>query len=421
MARLVSVLFHYRAYATAALNVLLASLEELPDPPRMVLAQGKQRLVEALQEELAAGRRALVLWSFYSPDLEPCARELAWVRARVDDPRVTHIAGGPHASAEPLSTLRAGFDFAAQGEGEALVRELARRHERGEDLAACRGIARLSPEGELLANGQAERVELDDYPAVAYRSKRFHALEITRGCIYACGFCQTPFLFKARFRHRSVMEIRRAVRCMAAAGCGYVRFLSPTSLSYGSGNESVELGAVEELLRGVREELGAGGRIYFGTFPSELRPEHVTPEALALLRRMVDNRQLVIGGQSGSERVLAATHRGHDVEAVRRAVRVSLKCGFTPNVDFLLGLPGESEAEMETTMAFARELAQAGARIHAHAFMPLPGTPLKAADAGELPARIRAQLEQLSSSGKAYGQWRAQEQFAAGLAARKRG
>ena len=30
------------------------------------------------------------------------------------------------------------------------------------------------------------------------------ALEITRGCVYACSFCQTPFMFKARFRHRSV-------------------------------------------------------------------------------------------------------------------------------------------------------------------------------------------------------------------------
>lgn len=416
-----SIVLHYRAYATAALNVLLGSLEESVDPPRVCIAQGKLELVELLRAELAAGRRALVLWSFYSPDLEPCTRELAFVRARVDDPRVTHIAGGPHASAEPLSTLRAGFDFAAQGEGEALVRELALRHERGEDLSTCRGLARLSPEGELVSSAQAERVELDAYPPFSYQRRRFNALEITRGCIYACGFCQTPFLFKARFRHRSVAQIRRAVRSMAQAGCGYVRFLSPTSLSYGSQSEAVELPAVEELLRGVREELGPQGRIYFGTFPSELRPEHVTPEALALLRRWVDNRQLVIGGQSGSDRVLAATHRGHDVEAVRRAVSVSVEAGFTPNVDFLLGLPGESAAEMGETMAFARELALAGARIHAHAFMPLPGTPFKSAPGGELPAAVRQELEELSSSGKAYGQWRAQQEFAARLAARKRG
>lgn len=416
-----SVVLHYRAFATAALNVLLGSLEELPAPPRAVLAQGKLRLVEALQAELAAGRSPLVLWSFYSPDLEKCSAELAWVRARVDDPRVIHVAGGPHASAEPLSTLRAGFDFAAQGEGELLVRELVQRHERGEELRPLRGLAWLHATGELASNGQAERVDLDAFPPFAWGARRFNALEITRGCIYACGFCQTPFLFKARFRHRSVGEIRRAVRHMARSGCGYVRFLSPTSLSYGSQDESVQLGAVEELLSAVREELGSDGRIYFGTFPSELRPEHVTPEALALLRRLVNNTQLVIGGQSGSERVLAATHRGHDVEAVRRAVRVSTEAGFTPNVDFLLGLPDESEEEMQQTLDFARELAAAGARIHAHTFMPLPGTPFKAAQGSALSERVRTQLEHLSSSGKAYGQWRAQEEFAGRLASRKRG
>jgi B12-binding domain/radical SAM domain protein len=415
----VSLVLHYRPYAIAALNVLLGSLEECADTPRLRLATGIAELIAVLREEAERGERSLVLWSFYSPDLEACARELSAVRAQTAGLDVIHVAGGPQASAQPWNTLESGFDYVAQGEGESLVRKLAQVHASGGELADCVGIASRTEHGQLRSTGMAERVELDAYPPIAYQHRRFNALEITRGCIYACGFCQTPFLFKARFRHRSVGEIRRAVSYMARHGCGYVRFLSPTSLSYGSQDESVQLDAVEELLRGVREELGAQGRIYFGTFPSELRPEHVTPQALAILKRYADNRQLVIGAQSGSERVLAAMHRGHGVEVVRAAVRNALEAGFMPNVDFLLGLPEETQEEVQLTLAFARELAELGARIHAHTFMPLPGTPWKAAEGTQLSASTVLELEQLASQGRAYGQWRAQERIRAALTRRK--
>ena len=46
----------------------------------------------------------------------------------------------------------------------------------------------------------------------------------------------------------------------------------------------------------IRAALPAGGKLYFGTFPSELRPEHVTPEAMAVLARWVDNRHIVPQG-----------------------------------------------------------------------------------------------------------------------------
>ena len=53
---------------------------------------------------------------------------------------------------------------------------------------------------------------------------------------------------------------------------GYVRYVSPTSLSYGSPDPSVNLAAVEDLLAAVRAELPAGGKQYFGTFPHSSTP-----------------------------------------------------------------------------------------------------------------------------------------------------
>jgi B12-binding domain/radical SAM domain protein len=195
---------------------------------------------------------------------------------------------------------------------------------------------------------------------------------------------------------------------MARSGSRFMRFLTPTSLSYGSQGTEPNLDAVDELLSEVRAGAGPDSKIYFGTFPSEVRPEHVTPRALEILARWIDNRSLVIGGQSGSERVLEATRRGHGVGDVVRAVELCLAHGFRPDVDFLLGLPGETREDRDASMALAEKLVAMGARIHSHAFMPLPGTPLRDAEPEEIEPETALRMSRLESRGAAYGQWRKQ-------------
>jgi hypothetical protein len=59
-------------------------------------------------------------------------------------------------------------------------------------------------------------------------------------------------------------------------------------------------------------------------------------------------------------------------------------------------------------MQLARRLTDAGARIHNHAFMPLPGTPLKDAQPSPIAPDIAAALTALEGRAATYGQWRAQ-------------
>jgi B12-binding domain/radical SAM domain protein len=190
-----------------------------------------------------------------------------------------------------------------------------------------------------------------------------------------------------------------------------LRFLTPSALSYGAAAGEVRLDAVEALLAAVREEAGASRRIFFGTFPSELRPEHVSREALAVTARWADNRQLLIGAQSGSDRLLAAMRRGHGVAEVVRAMELARQAGFAPLVDFIVGLPGETRDDLEATRRLMERLAREGARVHAHAFLPLPGTPFRGEAPGRIDAATSELLDRLASRGHAYGQWRRQVQL----------
>jgi B12-binding domain/radical SAM domain protein len=268
----------------------------------------------------------------------------------------------------------------------------------------------------MRTSGRAAPVVLDDHPGSSRRLGKALALEVTRGCIWACSFCQTPFQHRARFRHRSLASVRAWARHAVELGHRDVRFLTPSALSYGATGAEVRLDAVEALLAAVRDEIGPGRRIFFGTFPSELRPEHVSPEALRVVARWADNRALAVGAQSGSERLLRVMERGHGVEEVVRAVRVAVEAGFSPSVDLILGLPGETEDDLEATRRLMRQVAELGARVRGHAFLPLPGTPWRLQPPGRLDATTRTLLDRLASEGRASGQWRAQADLAERLA-----
>jgi len=386
------------------LNVVTAALDADPRTSGLdiTFARSTSEMIQALR-----GGAALALWSFYSPDFEAAANDLHLVKESCPDGAL-HVAGGVHATAEPLATLRAGFDLVVVGEGEHTAVTLVDALREGRDPRALPGTAHLDANGRLVSHGPGERKPLDAYPPFNARYRKWNALEITRGCVYACSFCQTPYMFKARFRHRSLENVRFHVDRMRESGSRFVRFLTPTSLSYGSDGTEPNLDAVDALLATVREGAGPEAKIFFGTFPSEIRPEHVTDRALEILARWVDNRTLVIGGQSGSDRILEATRRGHTVDDVVRAVARAVAAGFQPDVDFLLGLPGETAADRTLSMQLAERLVAMGARIHSHAFMPLPGTPLRDATPVPIEPETALAMARFESRGKAYGQWRRQ-------------
>ncbi|HLU39656.1 MAG TPA: TIGR04013 family B12-binding domain/radical SAM domain-containing protein, partial [Planctomycetota bacterium] len=188
------VVWAYRRTGKFAFHVLSGALGEDRRTRHVPIefAQGVDAVVQAATAARAAGRRVLVGWSFYSPDAERMFAELRAVRARLADAGVVHVAGGVHASAEPLATLRAGFDFVAAGEGERIVCDLVAALAAGGDPRTVPGVAWLA-DGRLARSPRPPRIALDDYPPFALPLARLGPIEITRGCVYACRFCQTPF------------------------------------------------------------------------------------------------------------------------------------------------------------------------------------------------------------------------------------
>lgn len=363
-----------------SLNSLTGILDACGTP--WVTAHSLGDLLEAGREALRSGIRVLVGYSFMTPDLPSVRGEVRRVRRAL--PRAVLIAGGAHATADPEGTAALGFHHVFTGWVEATLPAFLREGAEGPTVLGDAG--RASPSWET---------------SPPFGRGRFGPLEITRGCSWACAFCAVG---RRPVRHRSPSSILAAGARLLESGRRKLLFITPDALSYGN-----DLGEVEGLLDQL---VSAGLTPVLGTFPSEVRPERVTREALRMIARYCANRTVVIGAQSGSDAVLRRLGRGHSVDDVVRASLVAREEGFRPHLDLIFGLPEESLEERRTTLSLARELRRkAGARIHAHYFHPLPGTPLWGREPSPLDEETRRHLLDLRKGGAEDGFWEEQERW----------
>jgi B12-binding domain/radical SAM domain protein len=329
----------------------------------------------------------IMLYSFASAQAEEVYREVAG--AAVD---AVYIAGGPHPSALPEEVLEH-FDFVVIGEGEETLPELLRAVREGSDPAAVKGIAYKS-RGRITITEKRGPVDLDCYPPF---SKILAPLEISRGCPWGCTYCQTPRLFGTCMRHRSIPSIARFARRHRD-----IRFTSPNSLAYGSDGRTPCLEKVQALLKTLAEQKKP---IYFGTFPSEVRPDFVSTAALEIIVKYCANKSLSLGGQSGSPAVLRSIGRGHGCSEIQEACDLVLDYGLVPQVDLIFGLPAETEADQRLSLDLVRWIAAKGGKVRAHRFTPLPGTPLASASPAPLAPDVEACLGRMALEGRLTGSW----------------
>ncbi len=358
-------------------------------------------LTDATREE-ARGRRVAVLYGLSTPVFLELEGEVATVASRYPV-----IAGGPHAEGAYWHLLRLGAYASVVGDGEPAVVGLVESLIGWRDLPSVPNIAYL--EDDRFKTTRISLADLDEYKPYHEGLGLYPPIEIMRGCMYRCRFCQVPWQFKSNVRYRSPARVHEAARAYVAQGRRDIRFIAPVGFAYMSRDGRPNPSAIAELLSGVAE---AGGRPYLGTFPSETRPEYVTPEVLEVVRRYAANRRISVGLQSGSEALLESVGRGHGVEEVLRAVELIHSYGFTAVVDLIFGMPGEQEEDVEATVEVMYRLADMGAKMRLHHFLPLPGTPLARARPRPLHPLYKKAVLRLLGRGVFEGDWRLQEDLA---------
>lgn len=400
-----------------SITALMGALEErgLDSSPATAFELGPFEISPEMRRFLSEHERCAVGVSFMTHEKAKASLFVSQLRKEFGS-QLFLFCGGPHPTGAPRETLSMGFDMVIRGDGEAPLILIAEALHQGKEIAGIPGSC--VQDGGRMASLPPLISSLDDFAPYAPNHRLYNALEITRGCFHHCAYCQTPSLFAGPVRHRSLEKIIEALTLFIRQRNrpAHVRFITPSAFSYGAQTSGeVRLDMIEELLRESRKILRKEDRLGFGFFPSELRPEQATEEAFDLILDLADNRRLVIGAQTGNARRLTSLRRGHTLEHVLRAVRLGVKKGFRMDVDFIIGFPHETDEEFRDTLAFMDEIGGAGAAIHAHFFLPLPGTPLGKEAPALLTEEKREALKRIMARFPFYGNWERQAEISESL------
>lgn len=352
----------------------------------------------------------IIAHSVMSTQTERVYKEVKQIRKSFGK-RVTIVGGGAHASIRPNDLLENGFDYVVVGEGEIAFPNLIWNLINDNNPLKIPGVVDKSID-EISVPKDLPQIKLDKYPPFALEMNILGPIEVTRGCPFQCKFCSTPFLSGGKVRHRSIESVTKWLK-LAVEKSGFERtwFLSPNALCYGGKGRKVEPEKLEALLKAATNIEGLE-EVFFGSFPSEVRPEFVSQPILEMLRSYVANDTLQIGMQSSSNRVLKLANRHHTVEQGMEAIKTALDTGFIPHVDMIFGLPGETKEELHDSVNLCYELVEMGAKTHGHVFMPLPGSAYENMPPGKLDLESRRLLGELSRRKDMTGSWSAQEGIA---------
>lgn len=221
-------------------------------------------------------------------------------------------------------------------------------------------------------------------------------VSIMEGCSKYCAFCVVPYTRGEEFS-RPFDDVLAEVAGLAEKGVREVTLLGQNVNAY-QGRQHEGGHADLALLIRYLAEIDGLGRIRFTTS----HPQAFGDRLIAAYAEvpMLAN-QLHLPVQSGSDRILAAMKRNHTVLEYKQKIRQlrEVRPGISISTDFIVGFPGETEADFEASLRLIEEVGFDGA--YSFIFSPRPGTPA-ATMADDTPEEVKLErlqrLQQLVTS-----------------------
>jgi len=283
------------------------------------------------------------------------------------------IAGliGAKVAVEADKSLKAApaVDFVARNEFDFTIKEVAD----GRALKDIKGLSYRNEEGVIVHNPDRAVLEnMDELPFVTPIYKRdldienyfigylkhpYVSLYTGRGCKSRCTFCLWPQTVGGhRYRTRSVGHVIDEIRWAQKA------FPQVKEFFFDDDTFTDDLPRAEAIAR----ELGKLGVTWSCNAKANV--------PRATLKVLADNglRLLLVGYESGNQKILHNIKKGMLVDVARRFTKDCHELGITIHGTFILGLPGETKETIEETIRFATEINPHTIQVSLAA--PYPGT-----------------------------------------------
>ncbi len=215
-------------------------------------------------------------------------------------------------------------------------------------------------------------------------------VSIMEGCSKYCTFCVVPYT-RGEEVSRPFDDVIAEVAQLAAKGVREVNLLGQNVNAYRGENHEGEIVDFAELLGFVAQVPGIDRIRYTTSHPVEFSDALI--DAYRDIPELVNHLHLPV--QSGSDRILAAMKRGHVIAEYRD--KIARLREIRPNIslssDFIIGFPGETEADFNDTMQLIADIGF----DHSFSFIysARPGTPAAQLDDDTPEAVKKERLQRL--------------------------
>jgi len=193
---------------------------------------------------------------------------------------------------------------------------------------------------------------------------------VQEGCDKFCTFCVVPYTRGAEVS-RPVDKILFEVEQLAGAGVREITLIGQNVNAYHGGGPDGEPSSLAQLLERASVIGGIERLRYTTSHPRDMDDDLIA--AHGDLPKLMPQLHLPV--QSGSDRILAAMNRRHtraDYLAIVSRLRAA-RPDLALTSDFIVGFPGETEADFAETLSLVGAVGFSGA--FSFKYSPRPGTP----------------------------------------------
>jgi len=195
-------------------------------------------------------------------------------------------------------------------------------------------------------------------------------VSIMEGCSKYCSFCVVPYT-RGEEVSRPVDDVLAEIVHLAGQGVREVNLLGQNVNAYQGLTHNEEIIDLAELITFVAAIDGIDRIRYTTSHPVEFSDPLI--EVYQQVPELVSHLHLPV--QSGSNRILKAMKRGHQVESYSQKIKrlQAIRPGISISSDFIVGFPGETQKDFDDTMALIQDIGF----DHSFSFIysPRPGTP----------------------------------------------
>jgi len=288
------------------------------------------------------------------------------------------VAGGPHPTGYAADCMaNPAIDIAVRGEGELTLLEIVKNREAGKSFDGIRGITHRRGDETVTEPDRDFIEDLDglpypDWDAIDYGpygrlvpqtpvlyGKKYATLLTSRGCPYHCTFCHN--VMGKRFRAHSPQRVLAEIAALRAR-------LDVTDIEIADDTFNFDRERTLAILRGLAAHLPTAspqGTPHCG-FPYAAQPglklymcgvrvDILDEETIDLMAR-AGVVYVAAGLESGSTRMQEVLKKNIDLEKFKTLSGYLTKRGIFMTVGFMLGSPGETPAEVLTTIRYAWSL-----------------------------------------------------------------